>query len=141
MMRRGFTLLEVLLALAVIGITFAVLAATQVTTLQVTSDSRRASVATEYANTMLENAVQDVLTNYSARVSAGSQACVEPIAQGFTGSCTVETVGSGYLEAGLMRVTVTLTEPAPVSFSRLVSCMDVQPPPTIAAPAPCPGGE
>ena len=141
MRRRGFTLLEVLLALAIIGITFAVLAATQVTTLQVTSESRRASMATEYANRLLENAVQDVLASFEAHAAAGSQDCDDSIDEEYSGSCTIETVGSGYLEEGLLRVTVTLTEPASVSFSRLVSCMDVQPPPTIADPAPCPERE
>lgn len=142
MRRRGFTLLEVLLALAIIGVAFGVLAATQVTTLGVTAESRRASDATGFANGELERAVQAVLLDFAGTVSACAAGCLETHGSGggrFVGTTTTEPVGSGYLDAGLMRVTVTLTAPAPVSFTRLVSCIDVHPAPSIAAPFPCPG--
>lgn len=139
MTKKGFTLAEVLIALAIIGVAFAVLAATQVTTLQVTSESRHASDTTDFANRALENAVQDVLLNFSDRLGAGQQDCAGfAETTRFKGTCTVGPEGSDYLEAGLIRVTVTMTEPSNVLFTRLVSCIDAQPAPTIADPAPCP---
>lgn len=140
MRKQGFTLLEVLIALAIIGITFAVLAATQVTTLRVTSDSRRASDATEFANRELESAANLVVRNFMQFYNdCGAGPCNVNVGSGRNaGQRSIEVAGADYLEAGLIRVTVSVTSPADVEFSRLVSCMDVQPPPTVAAPHPCP---
>jgi prepilin-type N-terminal cleavage/methylation domain-containing protein len=138
---RGFTLLELLIALAIIGIVFGVLAMTQVTTLQVTSESRRASDATEFANRELEQEMRTILADFAARqidCAVGSP-CTREVANGrLAATVTSEVEGTGYLEAGLIRITVVATAPAAVEFSRVVSCMDVDPPPSIALPSPCP---
>lgn len=139
--RRGLTLVELLIALAIIGVTFGVLAFTQVSTLQVNTASRSASDATDFANAWLEDEVRTVLEGFASVQAAcpSGAPCTESISDGrFLGTGTTETLGTGYVEEGIVRVAVVMTSPAAVSFSRLVSCIDVVPPPSVAVPGPCP---
>jgi prepilin-type N-terminal cleavage/methylation domain-containing protein len=142
--RDGLTLMEVMIAIAVIGLAFGVLAATQVTTMRVGSESRRASNATDVANGLLEAEVRRVLGDYAAVWAGCENACVDPqtsLVEGgveYEYTLTTEREGSEYLEEGLMRVSVDVTAPTAIFFTRTVSCIDADPPPSIANPAPCP---
>ncbi|MEJ2666259.1 MAG: type II secretion system protein [Deinococcales bacterium] len=60
--RQGFTIIELLIALAVIGIAFAALAFTQVSSLRSTTTSRVASETKTVATNVLESKVSKVLT-------------------------------------------------------------------------------
>ena len=135
----GLTLLEVLIALALIGVAFAVLATTQVQALRIGSDSREASDATEYANRRLEAEVNALLTPTSFEAAHDAGAVTVPIDDGrYQGFISVAPAGGSYLQEGLMHVEVEMTSPADVQFDRLVSCLDVTPPPSVALPSPCP---
>ena len=140
MKRQGLTIVEVLVALAVIGIIFVVLANSQVLSLRVTSDSQRASTATQVANRAIEQVSRQVMANFSQYLGC-------PL----TGDCSVEGVSAatysitGFGEeheeqslVGLVRIDIVVTDPAPVSMSHYLSCMDVTPNPTIVKPEPCP---
>ena len=58
---RGFTLIEVLIALAVIGIAFAALGFVQLTNLQASSSSRLVTETKSAANSVLEDVLAEVL--------------------------------------------------------------------------------
>lgn len=138
---RGLTLAEILIAVAIIGIAFGALALTQVTTLQVNAESRRASDTTEYANDVLEERTQTILADFATvQTSCPSPgSCSNDIDDDpFQGTVSWGTVGNGYLEEGLVEITVSMTAPSTLSFSRVVSCIDVNPPPSVAVPGPCP---
>ncbi len=140
MNRRGLTLVEVLIALAIIGAAFSVLVLTQTTTMRVGNDSRKASDATEFANRVLEVRVRTILGDFAGvQASCTASPCVATVSEGrYLGSESWQTAGSSYLNQGLVQVTITMQEPAPVSFTRAVSCIDVNPPPSVALPNPCP---
>ena len=141
MSRAGLTLVEVLIAIAIIGIAFGVLALTQVTTMRVGADSQRASDTTEFANARLEAKTSEIRSNFSSILTTCTTpaACSSDIDDGsFQGTLSWGKQGSGYLEEGLIRLTASLVEPSVIEFSRVVSCIDVNPPPTVAAPVPCP---
>lgn len=137
----GLTLAEVLIAVAIIGIAFGVLAMTQVTTLRVNAESRRASETTEYANSVLEQRTQTILADFGGQQTScpSATACSRTINDGaFQGTETWGVAGTGYLEEGIFEVSVAMTAPSELSFSRVVSCIDVNPAPSVAVPDPCP---
>ena len=147
---RGLTLIEVLIALAIIGVTFGVLAVTQVSNLQISSAARAESRAAAEANTVLETVVACIVRSHVAFESAlAGTGCDQPLGTGFEGSVDYGSAVTSLVDdsgdpvdyddpGGNVRVTVRITEPSSVVFSRLVSCIDVQPPPAIARPGPCP---
>ena len=139
--RLGLSLIEVLIALAVIGVAFGILAVTQVGNLRISAESRLASQATEIANTELEGAVRCLLSTRTAFESVGVD-CVDEVGAftdgRFEGLVEVRQLGDAYEQEGLLVVTARITEPVQAVFARLVSCIDVQPAPAIADHPPCP---
>jgi|FLYL01.1.fsa_nt_gi prepilin-type N-terminal cleavage/methylation domain-containing protein len=142
MNRQGLTLVEVLVALALIAITFVVLANSQVANLRLTRDAELTSVAMQFANDILEDTSQRVLENFSHYLNCpGAEGCSGEWSKGtFTATHSVQEAGSSYLLSGLIRVDVVVEGPASVSISHYVSCMDTDPPPTIKNPGVCAGG-
>lgn len=134
---HGLTLVEVLVALAVIAISFVVLAHSQITNLRVTRDSQLTSVAMQFANEIVEDVTQHILDDfgdYRDCPGAGPQ-CSGTDSQGrFEASYQVHDMGTDYLVSGLVRVDVTVDGPSNVSLSHYVSCMDTDPPPTVTYP-------
>lgn len=140
--RGGLSLIELLIALAIIAVAFAALAVTQVGNLRITSESRLASEATELANEHLEAAYECVVRS-PENFRAAAELCGDgrDISQGrFEGHLTVGPLGEGtaYHEEGVVLIRADITTPSSVTFARVVSCMDVEPAPAIAAPGPCP---
>jgi prepilin-type N-terminal cleavage/methylation domain-containing protein len=145
MNRSGLTLLEVMLAVALIGIVFSALAYSQISNMKLTNTSRHASTATEIANDELEVLTQRVLADfvkYQGCPAATGVTCADKVVHGthaqFTVSYKIESAGTTYATAGLIQIRVNVTGPSSASFSHLVSCMDVNPSPSVKDPAPCP---
>lgn len=141
--RGGLTVVEVLIALVVMAIAFAALALTQVSTMRMNADSRRMSDATDFANDVLEDKTKEILADYSTVLGACAtpDACSESLSDHdsrYQGTLTWGRLGSGYLDEGLIRIAVEVTSPTRVSFYRTVSCIDVNPAPSVALPDPCP---
>lgn len=143
---RGLTLIEVLIALAIIGVTFGVLAVTQVSNLQISAAARDESRATAQGNAIIEEIVACIVSSPEAFETAltGSGCPYEDDERvSYGGAAIALEHEEGGLVAyddpgGTIRVTVRISEPSPVVFSRIVSCIDVEPPPAIARPWPCP---
>lgn len=138
----GLTIVEVLVAIAVIGIAFAALASMQISNLRVTRASKESSIAIQVANDVMESVSQDFLGSVGGGVF---QCGTAPLLCSGTRTVTVEGVAytAGYditvaANEGLATVVVTVDDPKPVSFSQILSCMDVVPPPSFENPAPCP---
>ena len=70
--REGLTLLELLIALAVIAIVFLALASGQITSMQTTSSAREVADAKTFANRTLENIRADILQDLRADVAAAT---------------------------------------------------------------------
>lgn len=163
---QGFSLAEVLIALAVIGIAFGALALTQVTNLRASVTARAATDVKAAANLVLEGVMADVL---ATRVVSGALqfdfndfywSCPTPVTPSAgslpvvtTRTCTgTDTVGdidvafriageSGILGEGVLTITVTATQAASgqtLTIGDRVTCYDIYPSPTSTAPAPCP---
>lgn len=136
---KGLTLVEVLIALVLIAVAFVALTYTQVLNLRVTTDSRQASSATQVANEYLEVLVQRILANYASYQSCPSGAhCSGRGVQvdGFTVDYDISR-GAGYQFEGLIFVDLHVDGPASAQLQHYVSCMDVDPPPTVAHPGVC----
>jgi type IV pilus modification protein PilV len=58
--QEGLTLVEILIAIVIVGVAFMALANLQITNMRVTRDSQQASVATQIANEILEHVTRDV---------------------------------------------------------------------------------
>lgn len=141
--RKGLTLVEVLIALAVIAISLVVLAQSQITNLRVTRDAQLTSVAMQFGNEAVEEVTQKVLDrfeDYRDCSGTGTQCAGTSEEGAFEVAYEVHDMGSDYLVAGLMRVDVVVDGPSSVRLSHYVSCMDVDPPPTVTGPETCLGG-
>lgn len=149
----GLTLVEVLVTLIIIAVAFIALAMTQITSLKVTRDSKQASISTQVGNAAMERAVKQVLDDaFDCVGSPPNRTCpgayvrsgtfTDLLADGATYSADFNITypagaAVGNLE-GMARVDVTVSEPKPATFTQLVSCMDIVPPPSFDDPAPCP---
>jgi prepilin-type N-terminal cleavage/methylation domain-containing protein len=169
-MRRrshGFSLAEVLIALAVIGVAFGALALTQVTNLRASTTARTATDVKAAANLVLEGLMAEVL---ATRVVSGVRqfdfndyywtcpTVVNPLPAGAipvvtartcTGNETVGDVGVAYRIAGeggvigegVLTITVTATHAGngqTLTIGDRITCYDIYPSPTSTAPEPCP---
>lgn len=126
--RDGLTIVEVLIAILLIAVLFAVLAATQVSSLRMTRASQQGSQATQLAVDRLNQLTSIVLADYSgyqgcpgATLSPG---CTGTQAAGDYSVSHVIARGSGYEASGLIQLSVAVTGPATANLSSFVSCMD-----------------
>ena len=143
MKNDGLTLIEVLVAMAIIAVAFMALAYTQISNLRVTRDSKLASISTQVANETMERAVKWLLdqkdefgtpTFTCGENCTGSYSGIEVDGAEYTGAYTIVVDG----DTGLAEITVTVNEPKAIEMSQYVSCMDVVPPPSFDDPSPCP---
>lgn len=136
---RGLTIVEVLIALVIIGVAFVALTYTQVLNLRVTSDSKRASEATQVANEYLEILVQRILADYASFQSCPSGGHCAASGVNYRGYSVDYSIsrGAGYQFEGLILVSLEVDGPASAELQHYVSCMDVDPPPTVANPGVC----
>lgn len=152
MTRSGLTIIEVLISLAILGVLFAVLAVTQVSTFHITRNSQQASSAMQVAGKQLDDLSRKVLhdyADYSTCPGATSVSCSGTISTGgatgnfsITPSPTSFSGGAGGTD--VLVIDVSLSKPASVSLSTQVSCIDESKPtssslsmPTVADPAAC----
>lgn len=164
--RHGFTIIEVLIALAVIGVSFAAMALVQVTNLRASSAAKLTTATKAAANQTLEGIMADVLEvsgspgSYVYAFNDYYWSCptaVTPVAgalpvvtkRACTGTKKVGGVDINYsivgeggvLGEGVLTVTVTASNPdggRTVTLGDRVTCYDIYPSPTSTAPAPCP---
>lgn len=139
--RRGFTIVEALIALAVLAVVVSALALTQVTTLRVGGRSERTSVATQAGIAELDHQrrlVQADFLGYWSDCGSGSgvNRCAGSSASGVT--YEIEHAPSGYGTDGVIAIHVDVTEPAPAHFDSYVSCLDQAHEPTVVDPSRCP---
>lgn len=166
--RKGLTLVEVLIALVVVGIAFVAMAFVQANNLRLTTSARLTTDVKAAANQVLESVMADVL---ETSVSGGSKryafldyywSCPTQIAAPVEVAlvqtlsrpdCTgTETVGdvevsfaiageSGVTGEGILTITVTAEHAhgnQRLTLGDRVTCYDVYPSPTSLAPQPCP---
>mgnify|MGYP003519293234 CR=1 FL=1 len=161
-MRKGLTLVEVLVTLVIMGIAFAALLTSQLANLRASAQARFATDAKAAAVQVLERRSAEVLKSVyfvdyyfscptrvapSPKQRGGSVANLRP---GLTCSGTETIFGipvawdirgeNGILGEGVVTVVVTATHPRgpKVTLGRRVTCYDVYPSPTQDQPAPCP---
>ena len=161
MTRRGFTLLELLIALAVLAVVVSAVALTQVSTYRATRGSEGTSVAVQAASNELNRLRQSVLgpgaTNYWTTCDGAASGCTgvfdgrggvkgtyaiyggANIPVGSLGGKAIESSEWPYSADGLVLIVVEVNQPSPVRFTTYVSCIDRTVAPTIADPATCPG--
>lgn len=127
------------MAIVIIAIAFVALSYAQILNIRVTADSSRASTATQVANEYLEVLVQRILADYSAY-----QTC--PTGEHCSGSnVEVDSFfvdysiarGETYQFEGLVFIDLRVHGPAEARLQHFVSCMDTEPPPTVAHPGIC----
>lgn len=134
----GLTLVEVLIAISIIGIAFVALSMSQVSNLKVIRASQQASIATQTANEALEVLIQRVLADYVAfQACPGAERCSGSYPEGQYAVDYNIVRGSGYALEGLIRIDIRVDGPAEAELHHFVSCMDVSPPPTVANPGLC----
>lgn len=164
--QQGFTLAEVLIALAVIGVAFGALALVQVTNLQATVAARLLTDTKAAANTVLEELMAQVLATrtvggvlqfdfndyyWSCPTPQSPPAGALPVVirRTCTGTRTVGDVTvvhsirgeSGVLGEGVLTISVTATHNRggqSLTLGDRITCYDIYPSPTATAPAPCP---
>jgi prepilin-type N-terminal cleavage/methylation domain-containing protein len=149
----GLTLIEVLVTLIIIGVAFVALAMSQITSLKVTRDSKQASIATQVGNAAMERAVKQVLddafgciglppnrTCPAAYNSAGTFSDIVADGQTYSADYSIGYPAGDPEEnlAAMARIDITVSAPSAATFTQLVSCMDIVPPPSFNDPAPCP---
>jgi prepilin-type N-terminal cleavage/methylation domain-containing protein len=170
-MRRGFTIIEVLIALAILGIAFSALLMSQLSDLRTTARMRLVTEVKSALTQVLEGKTAEILakTGNSATVFAFYDyywGCPTPVSgasaiigrplnsvtcQGTSTAGRVEVTwtiaGESGLEGeGLILLTArgeipSIPNSPRVSLVHRVSCYDVYPSPTKDAPAPCPKPE
>lgn len=164
--QHGFTLAEVLIALAVIGIAFGALALVQVANLRASVSARLLTDTKAAANVVLEELMAQVLVT---RTVGGTLqfdfndyywSCPTPVTpppgalpvimpRTCSGTRTVGDVTvaysirgeSGVLGEGVLTISVTATHNQggqTLTIGDRITCYDVYPSPTSTAPAPCP---
>lgn len=144
--RKGLTLIEVLVAIAVIGTVFVVLASAQITNLRITSAARADSELLQVAVQGFERIRTVVLSDFSQfnRSCVASPTVTPPTPWGCAGTLDdpqldytirgAEAVGiPGVIEVALVaeRRGETLT------FRQLVSCLDAVETPTLSDTSEC----
>jgi prepilin-type N-terminal cleavage/methylation domain-containing protein len=136
----GLTIIEVLVAIAVLGIVMAALAYMQVSTIRMTGASQKDSEAMQVAiravDAQAAKILLDAATFESYANCPGPVHCTSSL-QGAEGQISINA-SSSEVGPGLIRITVDVTSPGRASLSYLVSCMDLHPVPTVAEPYPCP---
>lgn len=162
----GFTLIEVLIALAVIGVAFGALALSQVNNMRASVTARLATETKAAANQVLEGLMADVLVTtgaapnltfafndyyWSCPTAVTPAAGAMPVATSrtCTGTTSVGDVTVTHAIAGLagvrgegvLGITVTATHAhrgQTLTIGDRVTCYDIYPSPTSTAPEPCP---
>lgn len=137
----GLTLLEVIMAIAVLGILLAAFAYLHVSTLRLTGSSQRESRGMQEATRLIDQKTIELLGSAGAFHAHAqcSPACTETVSKGgVEGTITVKPAGGDYKTNGLLLVEVQLTSPAQTHLVHYVSCMDLNPVPTVMRPYPCP---
>src|SRR5690606_23197412 len=163
---KGMTIVEVLIAVAVVGIAFAAMAFIQTNNLRMTTNARLTTDVKAAANQVLEAVMADVLaTTVSGstktyafndyywtcptQLTPPSGALPVSSRPACTGSTTVgpvvvthEIAGeSGVVGEGVLTITVTAVHNnggQRLTLGDRVTCYDVYPSPTSLAPEPCP---
>ncbi|MEX2535364.1 MAG: type II secretion system protein [Trueperaceae bacterium] len=163
--QSGFSLIEVLIALAVIGIAFAAMALIQITNIKASVSSRLLTETKAAANRVLEERMAAVLvvTGTSPNLHFDFHdwywSCLNPQnppsgptpvdrSDECTGSVPVDDVDVNYVIAaeggilgeGVLTITVTAVHDGgqTITIGDRVTCYDVFPSPTSTAPEPCP---
>jgi prepilin-type N-terminal cleavage/methylation domain-containing protein len=154
----GFSLIEVIVSLAVISIVFSTLLFSQVGNLQISAKTRVTSTMKAEAQRVLETQTANVLTktgsnqlfeqyywacpNVSSNkpstltITLSSSDC-----SGTSGNTTWTVAGkSGYAGEGLIEITVNTSGSGGTAYAlgNLISCYDAYPTPIAEAPTPCP---
>ncbi len=163
---KGLTIVEVLIALAVVGIAFAAMAFIQTNNLRMTTNARLTTDVKAAANQVLESVMNKVL---ATTVSGGTKtyafndyywtcptqltppAGALPVSSrpACTGTTTIGDVAvahevageSGVTGEGVLTITVTAVHShggQRLTLGDRVTCYDVYPSPTSLAPEPCP---
>lgn len=141
--QAGLTIIEVLVAITILGIIMAALAYMQISTIRMTGDSAQDSEAMQTAIQVLDSKISKMLLdsttfeNYSKCPMTTAVACTTSLAD-VSGTVTIDGSDKGYQAKGLIEVMVRITSPGKASVSYFVSCMDLHPVPTVAEPYPCP---
>lgn len=164
--QEGLTIIEVLIALAILGIAFVALAMVQANNLRMTTNARLTSIVKAAANQELESIMSKVLattasgssTTYAfndyywtcpteltppsgALLVTSRPSCSETSESGDV-TVTYQIVGeSGVTGEGVLTVTVTAVHQhggQRLTLGDRVTCYDVYPSPTSTAPEPCP---
>lgn len=149
MKRDGLTLIEVILAMLLLVIVLAVMANSQISSMQVTRDSRIASEATQLANDVVESVQQEVYqdwdTYYDCTSCDDSNMDLSDISvpEGYDYSVSIAkpNVPDGkpaFLNEGLIKVAISITGPSSLSFTSYVSCYDEQRGITLTSEGKCP---
>ena len=170
-MRKGFTIIEVLIAMAILGIAFTALLMNQLSNLRTTArmrmvteikaaltqvlDSKTAEILAKTGNSITDFTFYDYYWGCPTDVSGASTIIERPLnsvaCEGTSTTGRVQVTwtiaGESGLEGeGLILLTATgavsnVPNSPRVSLVRRVSCYDVYPSPTQDAPAPCPKPE
>lgn len=166
--QQGFTLAEVLIALAVIGFAFGALALVQVTNLRATVSARLLTDTKAAANVVLEELMAQVLATRTVggelqfdfndyywscptpvSPPPGALRVVTPRERFCTGTRTIGNITvdhsirgeSGVLGEGVLTISVTARHNQggqTLTLGDRITCYDIYPSPTATAPAPCP---
>lgn len=125
---HGLTIVEVLVAIALIAIVFAALAAMQASSLRMTRASQEGSRATQIAVDRLNVLTTEVLAQYELYQGCPAAFVTPPcsgseLTDGYTAAHTI-TRGGGYAASGLVQLTVDVSGPANATVSSYISCMD-----------------
>ena len=132
----GLTLIEVLVAIAVIGITFVSLAALQISNLRVTTDAQRDTSLLEEAIDVFEIVKVDIESDFGKFNSCAPCTFTESGADVVVNGAP--TFG-GIAQDGLVEVAVTVTADSGETreFRQILSCIDARVPPTVRDPGEC----
>lgn len=132
----GLTLIEVLIAIAVIGITFASLAALQISNLRVTTDAQRDTNLLEEAIDVFESVKVDIESDFATYNDCNpctfTRSGADVVVSG------APTFG-GTVQNGLVEVLVTVTADSGETreFRQILSCIDAANPPSVRDPGEC----
>ena len=144
----GLTLVEVLIAVAVLGLVMGAVVALQASSLQLSAASRAESDALQVAITRFET----LKTEVQEASAFGELRSCPGIGQAASGPCergpvlddgwsvTASIAGYSAPQVGILTVRVEVDGPrlvSPVTLTQLLSCLDTVPSPTLAAPGVC----
>lgn len=162
MKSTGLTLVEVLLSLVIIAVTFAVLASSQISHLQVTRDSAETVVATTlmlekyeeakaqilYVDRGDPNNADDDVYNFFSYVDCPTESYSNPKSCSYSGTAEggynyVVTItglagSTDPRDEGIIQIDVSVSGPSSLALTAYASCYDVYPSPKVGKPDPCP---